>query len=164
MAQIPFSFKIWKLISLFNILRWVNHLPKIMYSKNQELWVATETYLPIKSDLLGILGTINTFISVLYVLLNKKLGPFVSRVMFPTLLDKNLHFQWTRVGKGPSNPFHVSGQFSILETSDRSFFQYELLFCIQDLEDSVSYAYVKVEFEIIIFTNSIELPCFSCLQ
>ena len=26
------------------------------------------------------------------------------------------------------------------------FFQYELLFCIQDLEDSVSYAYVKVKF------------------
>ena len=26
-------------------------------------------------------------------------------------------------------------------------FQYELLFCIQDLEDSVSYAYVKVKLE-----------------
>ena len=49
--------------------------------------------MPVRSDLLGILGTINTFISVLYVLLNKTLGEFVSRAMFPTLLDKNLHFR-----------------------------------------------------------------------
>ena len=42
-----------------------------------------------------------------------------------------------------SQDFELSGFF---------LFQYELLFCIQDLEDSVSYAYVKVNLSLLSFS------------
>ena len=57
------------------------------------------------------------------------------------------HHMWCRIDKSyPHLLFSTSIISFGFELIRFFFFQYELLFCIQDLEDSVSYAYVKVKF------------------